>query len=170
MSVREVKAFIRLTRPFFLLGGVLLYLLGVVSALHEGVQFNLGHFLVGQALVTSIQLMVHYANEYYDRDVDAAGENNRTWFSGGSGVLAGRTLGPGVALAGRTLGPGVALAAGRVYGAASLGLLVAAALQAPLAGALGGLALLAGWSYSAPPLRLMGRGWGELSASLIVAF
>ncbi len=159
MTFKKAIAFIKLTRPFFLLGGVLLYLLGVGIALDEGARFNLGHFLVGQALVTSIQLMVHYANEYYDREVDAAVGEKRTWFSGGSGALASGAL-----------GPGVPLAAARVCGAASLVLLVAAAIQAPLAGALGGLALLAAWSYSAPPLKLMGRGWGELSASLIVAF
>ena len=159
MVFGKVKAFIKLTRPFFLLGGVLFYLFGVVIALHAGVPFNLVHFLVGQALVTSTQLMVHYTNEYYDRQVDAAVGAQRTWFSGGSGVLAGGVL-----------EPGVALAAARVCGAASLGLLMATALLAPLAGALGGLAILAGWAYSAPPLKLMGRGWGELSASLIVVF
>jgi 1,4-dihydroxy-2-naphthoate polyprenyltransferase len=159
MSFKKVMAFIKLTRPFFLLGGVLLYLLGVVIALNEGVGFNLGHFLAGQALVTSIQLMVQYSNEYYDREVDAAAGENRTWFSGGSGALASGAV-----------GPGVALAAARVCGAASLVLLVVAAIQAPLAGMLGGLAILAGWAYSAPPLKLMRRGWGELNASLIVAF
>jgi 1,4-dihydroxy-2-naphthoate octaprenyltransferase len=159
MSFRKAMAFIKLTRPFFLLGGVLLYLLGVGMALNEGVRFNLGHFLVGQALVTSIQLMVHYSNEYYDREGDAAVGEKRTWFSGGSGVLPSGAL-----------GPGVALAAARVCGGAGLVLLVAAAIQTLLAGLLGGLALLAAWSYSVPPLKLMGRGWGELSASLIVAF
>jgi 1,4-dihydroxy-2-naphthoate octaprenyltransferase len=147
-----------LTRPFFLLGGVLFYLLGVVMALADGARFSLGHFLLGQALVTSIQLMVQYSNEYYDREVDAAGKN-RTWFSGGSGALGAGTV-----------NPGVALAAALACGAASLALLAVAASQAPWAGVLGGLALLAGWAYSAPPLRLMGRGWGEASASLIVVF
>ena len=44
---------------------------------------------LGQLLVTSIQLMTHYANEYYDYDVDAAVGPARTPFSGGSGVLVG---------------------------------------------------------------------------------
>ena len=159
MSFATLKAFIRLTRPFFLLGGVLLYLLGVVISLVAGAPFNLAHYLTGQLLVTSSQLMVHYANEYYDREVDAATGKMRTWFSGGSGVMASGAL-----------TPGVARRASRVCLAASLVMLLVVAFQAPLAGAVGAVSLLGAWSYSAPPIKLMGSGWGEVSASLIVAF
>ncbi len=63
MSAIQRRAFLVLTRPFFLLGGVLLYLLGVTFALAGGIPFQLGYFVLGQLLVTSVQLMVHYANE-----------------------------------------------------------------------------------------------------------
>jgi 1,4-dihydroxy-2-naphthoate octaprenyltransferase len=52
---------------------------------------------------------------------------------------------------------------------------VAAAAAAALAwsypyAALVGLATLAvSWAYSMPPIRLLGRGWGELATSLVVA-
>ena len=152
-------AFLRLTRPLFLLGGILLYLLGVCIALSKGAAFNPGRFLLGQFLVTSIQLMVQYANEYYDREVDQAAAGRRTWFSGGSGVLPAGEL-----------SPIVALRAAQVCAGISLVILVVVAIQAPVVGLLNLLVLLVAWFYSAPPLSLVSTGWGELLASLIVAF
>ncbi len=97
MSAARLGAFLRMTRPFFLLGGVLLYLLGAAFALANGTPFHLGYFVLGQLLVTSVQLMVHYVNEYYDQDVDRA-VTDRTWFSGGSGMLASGALSGSMAL------------------------------------------------------------------------
>jgi 1,4-dihydroxy-2-naphthoate octaprenyltransferase len=159
MSVSKAGAFIRLTRPFFLLGGVLLYLLGVSIAISTGVPFKPGRFILGQVLVTSVQLMVHYGNEYFDREVDQAVKENRTWFSGGSGVLPDEAL-----------SPLVALRAGQVCACISLVTLVVVAIQAPLLGMLGLLEALLAWFYSAPPVSLVNRGWGELTASVISAF
>jgi 1,4-dihydroxy-2-naphthoate polyprenyltransferase len=159
MSVSKAGAFLRLTRPFFLLGGVLLYLLGVSIALSAGVPFKLGLFILGQILVTSVQLMVHYGNEYYDRDVDRAIREKRTWFSGGSGVLPGGVL-----------SPLVALRAGQVCAATSLVVLVIIGVQAPVLAILGLAEALIAWFYSAPPINLVNRGWGELAASMISAF
>lgn len=158
MFMAKVGAFIRLTRPFFLLGGVMLYLLGVSIALSAGAVFNPAHFLAGQILVTSVQLTVHYANEYYDREVDRAETSNRTLFSGGSGVLPSGIL-----------SPLVALRAAQVWAGISLVFLVVVAIQMPVLGLLGVLVMLAAWFYSAPPLGLVNRGWGELTASIISA-
>jgi len=159
MRFSKIRAFLRLTRPFFLLGGILLYLLGVSIALSSGAKFNPADFWMGQFLVTSIQLMVQYANEYYDLEVDGAEKGKRTWFSGGSGVLPGKEL-----------GPRVALRAAQVCAGISLLLLVMAARQTPAMGIIGAWVLLAAWFYSAPPLRLVSSGWGELTASMILAF
>jgi 1,4-dihydroxy-2-naphthoate octaprenyltransferase len=159
MSFVRLSYFLRLTRPFFLLGGILLYLLGVAAALVDGTPFHLAYFLLGQLLVTSIQLMVHYANEYFDQDVDRA-ITDRTWFSGGSGVLASGALPPVTALRAAQVCLGIAL---------FVLLAVLAVNRSPALAALLALALLAGWFYSAPPLRLVSRGWGEVTASLVVA-
>ncbi len=159
MSFAKTRAFIHMTRPFFLLGGVLLYVLGVVVALKIGTPFHLGYFLLGQGLVTSVQLMVHYVNEYYDQDVDKA-STDRTWFSGGSGMLATGVLQPSTALR----------AAQACLGMALIILLAILALdRSPGLAALLVLALLAGWYYSAPPLRLVSRGLGEAAGSLVMA-
>jgi 1,4-dihydroxy-2-naphthoate octaprenyltransferase len=46
---------------------------------------------------------------------------------------------------------------------------VAISFQVPVVGIVGSVSFLGSWFYSAPPLALMGSGWGELSTSLIVA-
>ena len=106
-----------------------------------------------QAAVTSLQLMTHYANDYFDRDADARAQ--RTPFSGGSGALVDGSLDPAVAwraalvclLAGLSAAA-LLLAAGRPGSAA---LLIAIAALA--------------WAYSAPPLRLLAcrspRSWAK---------
>jgi 1,4-dihydroxy-2-naphthoate octaprenyltransferase len=159
MQLYKLKAFITLARPFFLLGGLLLYLLGVSIAISSGSKFNPIQFVIGLLLVFSIQLMVHLANEYYDRDVDGSPAGNRTWFTGGSGVLATNSF-----------DPKVALNAAMICGAFSLVLLAIIAFQNPWLTVLGVLEMLVAWYYSAPPIRLVSRGLGELAASLILCF
>lgn len=156
--LRNVWAFIRLTRPMFLLGGVTLYGLGTAMAASQGASIRLDRLALGQVMVTAIQLFAQYANEYFDADGDAL-NTRRTWFSGGSGVLGAGGLA-------RAAG-GRAMRIAAVCGAAAI---VATATQSPTTAALGALCMLGAWAYSAPPLALMGSGLGELSASIIVAF
>ena len=158
MDRQRTAAFLELTRPFFLGGGVLLYALGVAIAHYQGNRIWLGRYLLGQALVTSIQLMTQYANEYYDLETDRAEGSDRTWFSGGSGVLA----------TGR-LEPSVALFATRVCGYLAVALLVAVTFVDLRVSAIGGTAAVASLMYSMPPARLVSRGVGEIVASLVVA-
>ena len=157
MTVRAVWAFIRLTRPVFLLGGALLYALGVAMAAQRGVSIRLERALLGQVMVTAIQLMAHYANEYYDTATDGL-NSQRTWFTGGSGVLPGGEL-----------KREVARRASLAFALVGIAAVMAAMNQSPAAGVLGAVSLLGAWFYSAPPLVLMSSGWGELSTSLIVA-
>ena len=157
MTVRGTWAFIRLTRPVFLLGGALLYALGVTMAARRGVSIRLSLVLLGQVMVTAIQLMAHYANEYYDVASDRL-NSKRTWFTGGSGVLpAGELVRE------------VARRASRAAGLVGIVTIAVVTIQSPLAGVLGIISLLGAWFYSAPPFALMGSGWGELTTSLIVA-
>jgi 1,4-dihydroxy-2-naphthoate octaprenyltransferase len=155
--VTALLAFIRLTRPLFLFGGFAGVALGAAVAARAGSRLDLATYLWAQALVTAFQLMVHYANDYFDREGDAHAQ--RTPWSGGSGVLPSGALPARVALV-------AALAC------AALGL--AAALRFALAGdaaaGLLGVAIFAlAWSYSGPPLRLAARGLGEIDTALVVA-
>ncbi len=158
MSGQKIWAFIRLTRPLFLGGGVVLYLLGAVTAAAQGTEISWLRLLLGQLLVTSIQLATHYANEYYDYDVDAASGATRTPFSGGSGILVGGQL-----------ERVVALRAMRVCLSIAAMMLVLCSLLSPPMFVIGLLALLGGYYYSAPPIQLESRGWGELNTAILTA-
>lgn len=150
--METVRSFVRLTRPEFLVGGIALFWMGTRAA----GPVDVGDYLIGQGLVTSIQLVAQYANEYFDVDADSA-HPNRTWFSGGSGVLAAGRLSPVVALRGATVAAVAALAFG-----------IAAAIIEWRLAAIGVMALAGSWWYSAPPYRLVGRGFGEVTAAMIV--
>ena len=155
--VRTLIHFLRLTRPLFLFGGANLYAIGVFIALSDGYKIDFLHLLAGQAMVTAIQLMTHYANEFFDQETDRL-NTERTWFSGGSGVLVNGDLHPRAALY-------AALAcalAGLVI------ILYGFTWSIPFA-LLGTAAMALAWSYSGPPLRLVARGTGELVASIVVA-
>jgi 1,4-dihydroxy-2-naphthoate polyprenyltransferase len=153
-------ALVRLGRPLFLTGGFVLYGLGAaVARFAAGSHIDAGLYLMGQAAVTSFQLMTHYANDYFDYQADVANRTPTRW-SGGSRVLVSGALRPGVALAAALL-------------LAGLGVLITFALarQPGTAAWVAPLLLLTGalsWAYSAPPLRLHSTGLGELDTAVIV--
>ncbi|MGD2161987.1 MAG: prenyltransferase [Anaerolineales bacterium] len=161
MKIREsLRDFIRLSRPHFLLGGVLLFALGAAIANYLGEDITLYRYLLGQGFVTAIQLMGHYLNEYHDAPVDNLNQN-RTPFNAGSGALGPDGLPRSTAF-------------------------YAAIVMLTLSGTLAGIMLLVGdiplltwifallgflgaYSYSAPPLRTSVSGYGELITSVVVA-
>ena len=143
-----------------------------------GSRFDRLAYAVGQGAITCIQLMTHYANDYFDLGADQANTTPTRW-SGGSRVLPGGLVSPHLALrAARLFGALAALlvalmvlrAVGRaqaIRGARraasprSMAITVVAAAVLILA------ALLA-WFYSAPPLALHSRGLGEVTTALVV--
>ncbi|MBI5563331.1 MAG: prenyltransferase, partial [Chloroflexi bacterium] len=156
MLLRKIWAFVRLTRPLFLFGGVVLNLLGLTVAASHGYALDAGRAVLGQVLITSIQLLAHYSNEYFDFEVDRLIGNRRTWFSGGSGVLAAGEL-----------DRAVARQAMIVCAVVAVGVIGLAGLQRPIVVLIGTISLAGAYFYSAPPFALMGRGWGELSTALL---
>mgnify|MGYP000268294355 CR=1 FL=1 len=158
--MQNLRLFVRMSRPLFLLGGVLVYALGAGIAHYLGVQIDWGVYILGQVWATMLQLGAQYLNEYYDAPLDA--ENpNRTPFSGGSGVV----------------GPG-GLSRSTVLLAAAACLTATASLTALLihSGRLTSptvlimiLGFLGAFFYSAPPIRLSSSGYGELTTSILVA-
>jgi 1,4-dihydroxy-2-naphthoate octaprenyltransferase len=151
-------AFVQLSRPLFLYGGIAGVGLGAAVAAWSGHRITLTTYLWVQGLVSAFHLMVHYANDYFDRDADRGAR--RTAWSGGSGVV----------VVGGALAPGVAL--GAALFCAGLGTLAAvrfALVGNPTVALLGAAILVAGWAYSGPPWRLAARGLGELDAALVVA-
>ena len=158
--LRRTYYLLRLGRPLFLAGGFLFYGLGAAVALYEGHALNWPVYLWGQAAVTAVQLMTHFSNDYFDLAADRLYVDRPSRWSGGSRVLADGLLPPRAALVAAVV-MGLSAAA-----AAAVLMLVYRQPAWPIALLLVGLVL--SWEYSAPPLRLNARGWGEPVAALIV--
>jgi 1,4-dihydroxy-2-naphthoate octaprenyltransferase len=152
-----LRAFIRLSRLKFLTGGFLGFALGAAIARYDGAHVDWQVYVLGQMMVTSFHLMVHYANDYYDRFCDESAE--RTAWSGGSGALLDGGLSPRIALNASFACAGVGIFAIVVFA-------ISAAYVPAIVGVV--IAILA-WSYSAPPMRLLARGLGELDTAVIIA-
>jgi 1,4-dihydroxy-2-naphthoate octaprenyltransferase len=155
--MRKIAAFVRLSRPQFLVGGFAGFALGAAVAAYEGARITPLFYAAGQTMVTAFQLMTHYTNEYYDRAGDRRGRPSA--FSGGSGVLVAGGLAPRTALIAGLSCAGIGALA--VIALAHAGMLVAAGIGAAIG--------LCAWWYSVPPVRLAERGWGEIDTALVVA-
>jgi 1,4-dihydroxy-2-naphthoate octaprenyltransferase len=158
-TFHRLRAFIRLGRFHFLAGGFVLHGLGVAAALYHGAALNIPALLWGQIAITAIQLMTHYANDYFDLAADRANPTPTQW-SGGSRVLPQGGLPPGVALI-----TALVLALVVIIAALVLALEIRPGFFTP---SVLMFCLLLAWSYSAPPLQLNSRGLGELSTALLV--
>lgn len=156
---RQAWSFFLLARPLFLVGGFVFHALGVATALYAGASLNLSLLVWGQIAITSIQLMTHFSNDYFDLAADRAKVTPNTW-SGGSRMLADDHLPARTGLVAALFFAGAALLATAVMSLFlnatvwSIALLLLSAFLA--------------WEYSAPPLQLHSRGLGELTVALIV--
>jgi 1,4-dihydroxy-2-naphthoate polyprenyltransferase len=157
-GLRTLWAFVRLGRPLFLLGGLVMYGLGVAVALVEGAPWNASLYGLGQMAIACFQLMTHFANDYFDYEADKANTTPTRW-TGGSRVLPRGELPRWSAL----LGAGLSVTAGLII-VAVLSFLRPLPLLWPLSLAI----IVLAWFYSAPPLRLHSTGWGELDGTLVV--
>ena len=160
LTLHQLWLFLRLSRPIFLLGGALLYGLGGAIARYLGRPLDLTTYLLGQATVTFIQLMTQYLNEYFDAERDRSNEN-RTAFTGGSGVLGSEGLPRKIALYAAAFS--LALVACLVL------LLILNANVPFLAWMILILIFLGAFFYNMPPLSLMTSGFGEITTSFVVA-
>jgi 1,4-dihydroxy-2-naphthoate octaprenyltransferase len=158
--MEALRLFIRLVRPLFLLGGILMFALGVGIARYLGTTINWEAYLLGQAWVTTLQLSTQFLNEYYNAPADQENQN-RTPFSGGSGALGPGKLPRRTALI-------AALTCLAVL--ASLTVLMINLKLAPSIFLLMVLAFLGAFFYSVPPVRLEASGYGELTTSILVAY
>lgn len=145
------------TRPPFLVASLVACLIGLASALHDAVRLSvpLAALTVLGALL--VHAGVNVLNDYYDalNGTDAVNDERIFPFTGGS-----RFIQNGVFSCREAARYGAALLAA----GAAIGLGLAAASGAALLG-IGGIGLLLGWGYSAPPLQLAGRGLGEAAVA-----
>jgi len=159
--MKNFGLFIRLSRPFFLLGGILVYALGVGIADYLGATINWEVYLLGQIWVTLLQLSTQYLNEYYDAPADQANPN-RTWLTGGSGVLGPGKLPRRIALM-------AALTCLALLASFTV-ILISVVQPVPEVYLIMGMAFLGSFFYASPPVKLQGTGYGELVVVFLIAF
>src|SRR5258708_34938218 len=156
----RILAFIRLGRYPFLAGGFILYGLGAAIAAYQGAQLDWAVYLWGQVIVTATQLMVHYANDYYDLAADHANHSSTMW-SGGSRILVDGHLSPRIAQITAICCAFVALIGSSLLVVVSHNLVLFLLLFT---------AIILAWFYRGPPARLHSRGVGEMSSIFIASF
>jgi 1,4-dihydroxy-2-naphthoate octaprenyltransferase len=142
------------TRPAFLTASLMACLIGLATAWHGDLAFDVPLALVTLLFALLAQAGVNVLNDYYDalNGTDAQNTERIFPFTGGS-----RFIQNGVLTVAQTRNFGFALFAGVVL--AGLWLMERSAPQLLYVGLAG---LFIGWAYSAPPFRLNSRGLGEL--------
>jgi 1,4-dihydroxy-2-naphthoate octaprenyltransferase len=156
----NLRLFIRLARPQFLLGSILLYALGAGVARYLGTSIDWGVFFLGLVWGTLLQLSTHFINEYFDIEYDVQ-KPNRTFLTGGSGAL-----GPGKLPRATALWSAV----GCLAAAASVTvLLLAKGKIIPVTGGLMILIFLGAFFYAVPPVKLESTGYGELTTAILLS-
>lgn len=160
MTSRDLILFVRLSRPAYLLAGIMLYSLGAGIARYLGVPIDWGVFWLGLAWVFSLQLGGHYLNDYFlDKADQKAGY--RSPFSGGSGSLGPGKLPRQVAL-------GAALFALTVTTSLTV-LMIRGALFAPPTMVVLVILVLGVVFYATPQGQAAASGYRELLVSILAA-
>lgn len=147
----------RMTRPGFLLVTLSACLLGITAALAGGAGPDPAAALATVLLACVAHAGANVLNDYHDalNGADAANPHGLHPFTGGSRLIQQGRVSASQTGRWATLLLGLLVPAGALLAARSGGglLLIGAA----------GLALA--WAYSAPPLKLMSRGLGELAVA-----
>jgi 1,4-dihydroxy-2-naphthoate octaprenyltransferase len=143
---------VKMARMPIVLAVIPIFLLGVLFALRNDMSFYLLNFLWGFCILFIIEIAASFANDYFDYEADK--HNKQFGFSGGSGVL----------LKYPELLPFAKWASIVMFlSALVLTTVFIFVTSFPLWG-IGyiGIAVFFCWFYTAPPLRLVYRGLGEL--------
>ena len=158
MLKERLVDFIKLLRPQFLLGSVLLFLVGSVYADRARIDLTVELVFALMAVVL-VQIFGHFINDYFDREGDVP--SRRTLFAGGSGMIQSGSFSARSVLWMTTVACiSCLLMAILVVGLTGRGLFLPLML----------LGLAGGWAYSAPPVRLASTWFGELSVALLLGF
>ena len=151
---------LRIIHPHIVAGGILAYSLGVLLALVEGGTLNPLLIALGYGVVFLGDLSTHFGNDYFDVEMDAQIKTKK--FFSNTKILVNnpqlRPLAKSVSLT--LLALSIILSAVVVifFGVPIEFFVIALAAN------------LLGWAYSAPPLRLVSRGLGELIIAVATGF
>ena len=134
--------------------------LGTLLAIAGGGSFDPWMFVLVYAVVFLGDLSTHFSNDYFDVEVDK--HIDRRKFFAGSTILVSN---PHLRSLSKSISVALLLSSNLL--AVGLVLFVGAPIEVFVV-ILG--ASLAGWYYSAPPLRLISRGLGELTVAGVTGF
>ena len=144
--------YVKALRAPFLAGSLIPVILGAAFAFADK-RFSLPLFLITAVGVAASHLAANLLNDYYDARGSDPINVRLTPFSGGSRVIQNKQITPRCML----------LMALFFYAASLTTCIWLIFLGRPLVLAIALFGFAAGWSYSAPPLQLMSKGWGEIS-------
>lgn len=145
-----MNIYLKALRAPFLAGSLVPVIIGAAFALSSKT-FSLWLLLLCAVGITGLHLGANLLNDYFDAKGSDPINMRVTPFSGGSRVIQDGELAPRMVLF-------MALFFFAIGFAVGIWLIC---LNRPLVIPIGLLGLGAGWAYSAPPLQLMSRGWGE---------
>jgi 1,4-dihydroxy-2-naphthoate octaprenyltransferase len=151
---------LRIIRLHIVAGGVLAFSLGALLALASGGSFDPARVVLAYVVMLLGDLSAHYSNDYFDVEVDKHIAQKK--FFAGSAVLVNhpnlRSLSKSISISLLVCSNILAVAIFLFFGA-SIEIFIVI---------LG--ASLVGWFYSAPPLRLTSRGFGEIAVACVTGF
>jgi 1,4-dihydroxy-2-naphthoate polyprenyltransferase len=159
-SSQAIPTILRIIRVHIVAGGALAFSLGALLAFVNGGTFDPLQIVLFYAIVFLGDLSTHYSNDYFDVNQDKYVERKK-FFSGKNILGNNPTL--------RSSARWVSIMLFILSNA--LAVLMVVLKIAPLELLIITLgANFLGWAYSAPPLRLVSRGLGEVAIALAVGF
>jgi 1,4-dihydroxy-2-naphthoate octaprenyltransferase len=160
MRKNTIKHIIVLGRLHFLLGGFLLFCIGVALALFEDIVFSVERFIFGYAILLPAHLSLSYSNNYFDAEADR--NNELTAISGGSKLLEEyphlKKFCKWFAVLLIVISVSISILFSIIYNYHPIFVLFVICGN------------LLAWYYAAPPLKLSYRGMGEVSTALAYGF
>jgi 1,4-dihydroxy-2-naphthoate polyprenyltransferase len=151
---------LKIIRFHIVAGGVLAFSLGALLALVSGGSFYPATVILVYVVMLLGDLSAHYSNDYFDVEVDKHIEQKKIF--AGSTILVSN---PNLRSASKSLSISLLVCTN------ILAIMIFLFLGAPfeiIIVILG--ASLVGWFYSAPPLRLISRGVGEIAVACVTGF
>ncbi len=160
MKINEIAYLIKLGRLPLIATTLILYILGIVFAIALNNSFDFLKFIVGLAIATTALLSMSYCNNYYDAEADQY--NKPTAFSGGSGqILHNKKLRTSIKYL------SFIFMAFSILLAIIFVLIFSFSIVFLFYVIIGNLLA---WFYTAPPLKLVYRGLGEISTMIAIGF
>jgi 1,4-dihydroxy-2-naphthoate octaprenyltransferase len=161
MRVKEKTiAWLNLSRCTMYYWALITYSLGAAIAYNRYQIFNGTVFALGYLCLLLIELNTVFINEYFDYPSDRINLNVGPFNAGSRMLVEGK-------LSFREVRIGIVLIAVTLLGAGALLIRAASHIPKVYLLILAAIALFFGWGYTAPPLKLSYRTWGELADGLM---